>query len=220
MTSDNNFSKMSNATIGKTFNTIVQTIGRDDLGEILFNWNESELNEGADKIIGYPGRDRQFSRGKEGGKITISKREFLNWLYSDNPFDEKVYGKEIRTNSEWSGLINRAQTAGSVILPLQQHASAYPTLDESIERMKKEIIEDIKAGRVPADCQSFSSLHDHVDANCYGGFCEDKLMEALTKHFGGDDKEKGLPDALMNYLNDAQNSIDHWIKEGGIKQLS
>ena len=30
-----------------------------------------------------------------------------------------------------------------------------PTLDVSIERMKKEIIEDIKAGRVPTDCPSF-----------------------------------------------------------------
>ena len=41
-----------------------------------------------------------------------------------------------------------------------------PTLDESIERMKQEIIDDIKAGRVPADCPSFSALHDYVDANC------------------------------------------------------
>jgi hypothetical protein len=43
-------------------------------------------------------------------------------------------------------------------------------------------------------------------------------MQALTVHFGGIDKDKGMPDALIGYLNDAQNSIDRWIKKGGIKQ--
>ena len=93
-----------------------------------------------------------------------------------------------------------------------------PTLDESIERMKKEIIEDIKHGIVPADCPSFSALHDYVDANCYGGFCEDDELQALIDHFGGRDEDEGMPDALMDYLNGAQNSIDRWIKEGGIQQ--
>lgn len=95
-----------------------------------------------------------------------------------------------------------------------------PTLDESIERMKQEIIEDIKAGRVPANCPSFSALHDYVDANCYGGFCEDDVMQALTDHFGGIDEKSGMPDSLIVYLNDAQSSIDLWIKEGGIGQLA
>ncbi len=94
-----------------------------------------------------------------------------------------------------------------------------PTLTESIERMKQEIIEDIKSGQVPANCPSFSALHDYVDANCYGGFCEDDVMHALTNHFGGIDENEGMPDALMDYLNDAQNSIDRWIKAGGIQQL-
>lgn len=92
-----------------------------------------------------------------------------------------------------------------------------PTLNETIEHMKQEILEDIKAGRVPADCPSFSSLHDYVDANCYGGFCNDDEMQMLTDHFGGIDKDKGMPDALIDYLNEAQNSIDRWIKEYGIK---
>lgn len=95
-----------------------------------------------------------------------------------------------------------------------------PTLDESIERMKQEIIEDIKAGRVPADCPSFSALHDYVDANCYGGFCEDDVMQALLEHYGGRDENEGMPDELMDYFNEAQNSIDLWIKEGGIKQIA
>jgi len=95
-----------------------------------------------------------------------------------------------------------------------------PTLNESIERMKQEIIDDIKAGRVPADCPSFSALHNYADANCYGGFCEDDLMQALTNRFCGLDKDEGMSAALIGYLNDAQNSIDRWIKEGGIKQIA
>ena len=92
------------------------------------------------------------------------------------------------------------------------------TLDESIERMKQEIIDDIKEGQVPADCPSFSALHDYVDANCYGGFCDDDKMQALTDYFGGIDDYKGMPDALLDHLNEAQNSIDRWIREGGIQQ--
>lgn len=95
-----------------------------------------------------------------------------------------------------------------------------PTFDESIKRMKQEIIDDVKAGLVPIDCPSFSSLHDYVDANCYGGFCENNEMQALTDHFGEFGKDEGMPEALINYLNDAQNSIDRWIKKGGILQLT
>lgn len=215
-----NVASMSNANVGKTFDAIVKKIGRDDLGEALLNWNDSELNEDGSKIIGYPGRDRHYSRGKEGGKVTIGKREFLDWLYSEKPFDKKVYGEEIRDNAEWTSLIHRTREAGLINLPHQQQTKATPTLDESIERMKKEIIEDIKAGRVPADCPSFSALHDYVDANCYGGFCEDNVIQALIEHFGGRDENEGMPDALMDYLNDAQNAIGRWIEEGSIKQIA
>jgi len=94
-----------------------------------------------------------------------------------------------------------------------------PELNESIERMKQEIVEDIKAGRVPADCPSFSALHDYVDANCYGGFCEDVLLQALIEHFGGRDENEGMPDDLMDYLNNAQNSVDLWIRNRGVAQF-
>ena len=93
-----------------------------------------------------------------------------------------------------------------------------PTLDESIERMKREIREDIKAGQVPVDCPSFSALHDSVDANCYGGFCEEDVMQSLLDHFGGRDENEGMPDDLMTYLNAAQDAIDRWIKEDGVQK--
>jgi hypothetical protein len=106
-------SLMSNVAVGKAFNAIFTGIGTEDIGEILFNWNESHLNEDGDKIIRYPGRDGRFSRGKEGGRVIVGKREFLAWLLSDNPFDEKVYGANIRKDSEWTSLIQRARDAAS-----------------------------------------------------------------------------------------------------------
>ena len=104
-----NNASMSNANVGKAFNAIVKGIGRNDIGEILFNWNESQLNLDGDRIIVYPGRDGRFSRGKEGGKINISKREFLDWLVGDSPFDENIYGANIRNDAQWTGLIQRAR---------------------------------------------------------------------------------------------------------------
>lgn len=105
------FAFNGNIAVGRAFNAIVEKIGHDDIGEILFNWNESQLNEDCDKIICYPGRDGRYSVGKEGGKVVISKREFLAWLLSDDPFDEKVYGANIRNDPEWTGLIRRAREA-------------------------------------------------------------------------------------------------------------
>lgn len=109
--SGNNTPLVSNVYVGKAFNAIVNNIGRDDLDEILFNWNDSKLNEDGDKIICFPGRDGRFSRGKEGGKVIVGKRELLTWLLSDSPFDEKVYGVNIRNDAQWTGLIQQARKA-------------------------------------------------------------------------------------------------------------
>lgn len=123
MMSNCNVPSMSNADVGKAFKAVIRGIGRDDIGEILFNWNESELNLDGDKIIAYPGRDGRYSRGKEGGKVNIGKREFLAWLLSDNPFDEKIYGADIRSNIEWVDLIHRARGVALIEKPLSINIS-------------------------------------------------------------------------------------------------
>lgn len=104
-----NITSMSNADVGKAFNAILKGLGRDDLSEILFNWNDSQLNIECDKIISFPGRDGRFSLGHEGGKVNIRKRDFLDWLLSDSPFDENTYGADIRNDLQWAGLIQRAR---------------------------------------------------------------------------------------------------------------
>mgnify|MGYP003680105196 CR=1 FL=1 len=75
-------------------------------------------------------------------------------------------------------------------------------LYKTILRMKMEIIEDIDKGKVPADVMHFGDLHDHVDANEYGGFCED-----------GNRVIDGLPsDQRCDVLNYCQGAIDGWLK--------
>lgn len=106
-------SPISTMAVGKAFKAIVQGVGQNDLGEILFNWNESQLNEDGDKIVRYPGRDGRFSIGKEGGKIIVGKRDFLVWLMSNEPFNENVYGADITQNEDWTNLIMRAREAAS-----------------------------------------------------------------------------------------------------------
>ena len=90
---------------------IVEKLGRDDLSDILTNWNDSELSEDGTTIFCYVGRDREYSRGANGGKSSVSKKEFIEWLLSDGPLDENEYGKNIRNDTEWAVKIAAARLA-------------------------------------------------------------------------------------------------------------
>lgn len=75
-------------------------------------------------------------------------------------------------------------------------------LEATVERAKDEIRDDIRAGMVPGAVGSFAELHDHVDANGYGGAFED-WHEGAT-----------ADDAFVQFWNDVQEEIDHWLKNG------
>ena len=81
------------------------------------------------------------------------------------------------------------------------------TFYEVLDQMKAEINADIAAGQVPATVKSFSELHDYVDANEYGGFCDESFNIEYEAAHGG---------ALnMSYfVNDAQNAINSWLEAG------
>lgn len=78
-------------------------------------------------------------------------------------------------------------------------------LNVTIERAKREVIEDVRAGRVPVGVRSFSELHDHVDANHYGG--------AFESEWDGSD-------AGCAFWNRVHDAVDGWIKAGGLKVAS
>lgn len=85
------------------------------------------------------------------------------------------------------------------------------TLDETIDRMKHEILADMNDGKVPRTVKSFAELHDYVDANEYGGFCDEAFSNGMINWFGGRGKDDGLPEGYSKYINDAQNAIDAWL---------
>lgn len=87
-----------------------------------------------------------------------------------------------------------------------------PTLEETVARMKAEILADIANGTVPQSIKNFSELHDYVDANCYGGFCDDEYMSKMWAHFGcGPDD--GCPEEVYVLDNAAQNAVNIWLHE-------
>jgi hypothetical protein len=77
----------------------------------------------------------------------------------------------------------------------------------AVDRAKREILEDVESGRVPADVPGFSALHDYVDANEYGGLCDDDCPVPV-----GDDE------GWIQWGNDVQTEVDQWIKGGGIAE--
>lgn len=82
------------------------------------------------------------------------------------------------------------------------------------ERMKKDILADVIAGVVPATVRSFSELHDFVDANLYGG--TEELLDELNAGSATDDEHSTALSALCDLCNPAMDSVDAWIKAGGV----
>ena len=78
-------------------------------------------------------------------------------------------------------------------------------LRQAITQAKTEINEDIARGIVPGDVAGFSALHDYVDANCYGGLC--------------DEGDEGVA-RVLNYAdwiafsNDMQDVVHAWLAAG------
>ena len=72
-------------------------------------------------------------------------------------------------------------------------------IQDAIHRAKNEIQDDVDSGLVPWTVKTFSELHDHVDANEYGGLTEDDA--AFT------------PDEI----NQIQGAVNLWLEGGGVE---
>ena len=69
---------------------------------------------------------------------------------------------------------------------------------------------DVARGVIPANVKSFNELHDHVDANEYGG-------SGFLSHLLAPDDLLAEP-LLLGILNEIQVAVDVWIKEGDLSQ--
>lgn len=99
----------------------------------------------------------------------------------------------------------------------------------TLARMKAEISLDVATGRIPQDVASFGDLHSHVDANEYGGMCEDddavgpKGLHLLRAMFPD---PEGAPDygtmnsqPGMDVAAELQEAADAWIQTGALRAL-
>lgn len=75
----------------------------------------------------------------------------------------------------------------------------------AVERGKGEILEAISQGQIPATVASFAELHDHVDANEFGGAFEEQETTG----------EDGKGPLDIDFWDDVQTELDKWIKAGG-----
>jgi hypothetical protein len=91
------------------FQKLVKNLNKDDIEQLLFTWNESELNETETEILIYV--DSRANGPRTGGANKVDKSELIDWLNSEAPFDTKTYGEDIRDDQEWVSLINRAREA-------------------------------------------------------------------------------------------------------------
>lgn len=75
------------------------------------------------------------------------------------------------------------------------------------ERMKQDIMRDIRRGDVPVNVATFARLHDYVDANGYGGLFEAKFLE---------DEDWAQKGPWMENINAAQEIVNGWLAQGGV----
>ena len=87
-------------------------------------------------------------------------------------------------------------------------------LEDTVSRMRAEIAMDMRSGRVPTTVKSFSELHDYVDANEYGGFCEDEVFDSMSAHFAWTNPDDAMPQAMIDFVNQAQGAISELLRNG------
>jgi hypothetical protein len=90
------------------FDSLLSKMDREDINEILSNWNESELNEDGTEILIYV--DSRSDGPRTGGADKVEKAEFIDWLLSKGPFNTSVYGKDILQDKNWTSLIEKARS--------------------------------------------------------------------------------------------------------------
>lgn len=94
------------------------------------------------------------------------------------------------TLAHWTGRASADYPTGS-------HALETSSFVLRCELAKAEILQDTVGGKVPDTVETFAELHEHLDANCYGGLCDDYC-----------------PTYILDRANDLQSLLDDWLGNG------
>jgi hypothetical protein len=94
-----------------------------------------------------------------------------------------------------------------------RYASA-DQIAEAIELSKTEILIDVANGEQPVDLKDFRDLHDHADANEYGGLTNGaETGIEWTRYTVGPEGPLADNDPTIA----VQDAVDEWIKAGGAR---
>lgn len=89
------------------------------------------------------------------------------------------------------------------------------TAAQLAERMKEDIVSDVRNGFVPPTVRCFSELHDYVDANCYGG--TERLLSEIERFYPETTEGRHAAlQALCDLMNDAMAGVNAWLAEGSL----
>ncbi len=80
---------------------------------------------------------------------------------------------------------------------------------DAIELGKRQIQFEIAIGRIPPTAIEFSELHNYVDANEFGGLCDDNRLDALVDR----DTNEGS-EVFCEIANQVQAALDEWLRHG------
>ena len=100
------------------------------------------------------------------------------------------------SDTAWSGY-------GVTYVTVPHDDSEDALMDATVERMKAEIRHDVSKGLVPPTVATFSELHDYVDANEYGGLCEDDCPDEFDFSRAG-----------LARINTMTGRVDEWLRGG------
>ena len=87
----------------------------------------------------------------------------------------------------------------------------FPCVLPVVERAKREILRDMATGHVPATVKTFAELHDHVDANYYGGAFE---VDPDTGKGWWDSDDETQREDCVRFWNAVQTMCDKWLQAG------
>lgn len=85
-----------------------------------------------------------------------------------------------------------------------------------VEQTKREILADIgvavssRGDVMPATISTFSELHDYVDANTYGGLCD----EDSPYHYLWDISDDNGTPLAIDFAIAVQNVVHEWLQAG------
>lgn len=109
---------------------------------------------------------------------------------------------------EWAPSALVPRTVG-YMLRQSPEGLEHPGWHHAIELGKRQILQDVRAGHVPASVRSFSDLHDHVDANYYGG--------AFEWPFGWEGESHEQQDDRHSFWNKVQSALHRWLSTGNMQ---